>query len=271
VPVHDVGADRLGPLAPLIDQEASQYVACLVGGPASTVVADQILRGGEQGAAEVVARAGGVLPQPADGGAQQDRRAKGVRLKWTASVASTLSRLSKRATTRIGSLVDNVSLVIASLMGLVVRSLMGDAFRPRRVGFRWPGRRAITGRGLHSHPKRIRKDIVNAVGNTISRTFLCILGHMAATEPRPRRPEVSEGMAAARQRGVRLGRPKAPVPESARRAAELRDQGMSLAQIAAALEAERVPTPSGKGRWGKSNVQYVLARWDRERGDGQRQ
>jgi DNA invertase Pin-like site-specific DNA recombinase len=74
-------------------------------------------------------------------------------------------------------------------------------------------------------------------------------------------------MAAARERGVRLGRPHAPVPESAQRAVELRAQGMSLAQIAAALEEEKVPTPSGKGRWGKSNVQYVLARWDSEHGD----
>jgi len=72
-------------------------------------------------------------------------------------------------------------------------------------------------------------------------------------------------MAAARQRGVRLGRPTAPVPDSARRADELRGQGLSLAQIAAALDTEGVPTPSGRGRWGKSNVQYVLARWDQQR------
>ena len=74
-------------------------------------------------------------------------------------------------------------------------------------------------------------------------------------------------MQAARRRGVRLGRPPAAVPASAARAVELRAQGLSLAQIAAALDAEAVPTPSGKGRWGKSNVQYVLARWDREHAD----
>jgi len=73
-------------------------------------------------------------------------------------------------------------------------------------------------------------------------------------------------MAAARDRGVRLGRPEAPIPESAHRAAELRAQGNSLAQIAAALQAERIPTPSGRGQWQKSSVQYVLARWDQERG-----
>jgi len=78
-------------------------------------------------------------------------------------------------------------------------------------------------------------------------------------------------MAAARQRGVRLGRPPAPVPPSAQRAAELRAQGLSLAQIAEALNTEKVPTPSGRGRWGKSNVQYVLARWDSEHEDNQQQ
>jgi DNA invertase Pin-like site-specific DNA recombinase len=78
-------------------------------------------------------------------------------------------------------------------------------------------------------------------------------------------------MAAARQRGVRLGRPPAPVPPSAQRAAELRAQGLSLAQIAEALNTEQVPTPSGRGQWGKSNAQYVLARWDSEHGDNQQQ
>ena len=74
-------------------------------------------------------------------------------------------------------------------------------------------------------------------------------------------------MAAARQRGVRLGRPPAPVPPAAARAAELRGQGLSLAKIAETLTTEQVPTPSGKGQWGKSNVQYVLARFDNEHSD----
>jgi DNA invertase Pin-like site-specific DNA recombinase len=87
---------------------------------------------------------------------------------------------------------------------------------------------------------------------------------MAETEPRARRPEVAEGMAAARERGVRLGRPAAPVAQSARRAAELRAAGNSLAQIAATLDAEGVPTPSGRGQWRKSSVRHVLARWDQQ-------
>lgn len=81
-----------------------------------------------------------------------------------------------------------------------------------------------------------------------------------------RRPEVSAGMSAARDRGVRLGRPPAPVPPSAARAAQLRGEGMSLAAIAATLQAEDVPTPSGRGSWAKSSVQYVLARYDEAQG-----
>lgn len=69
-------------------------------------------------------------------------------------------------------------------------------------------------------------------------------------------------MAAARTRGVRLGRPAAGLPPSAARAGELRDQGLSLAGIAATLQAERVPTLSGHGAWSKSSVQYLLCRLD---------
>jgi hypothetical protein len=78
-------------------------------------------------------------------------------------------------------------------------------------------------------------------------------------------------MAAARQRGVRLGRPPTQTPAAGQRAAELRDQGLSLAQIGAALDAEQVPTPSGKGRWAKSSVRYVLTRFDSEQGGDQPQ
>ncbi|MEV6928426.1 recombinase family protein [Dactylosporangium sp. NPDC051485] len=90
---------------------------------------------------------------------------------------------------------------------------------------------------------------------------------MPQNEPRASRPEVAEGMAAARDRGVRLGRPPAALPEGAPRAAELRAAGNSLAQIAAALNAEQVATPSGRGQWTKSSVQYVLTRYDQERAE----
>jgi hypothetical protein len=87
---------------------------------------------------------------------------------------------------------------------------------------------------------------------------------MTTTEP-PRRPEVSEGMAAARARGVHVGRPRPPLPASALRADELRGQGFSLAKIATALTAENVPTVSGQEVWTKRSVQYLLIRLDADR------
>ena len=98
----------------------------------------------------------------------------------------------------------------------------------------------------------------------ISHTFFCTVAGMA-NEPvrRPERPEVAAGMAAARERGVKLGRPRlAALPPSARRAGELRAQGLSLNGIAAALNEEHVPTVKGNGAWTKSTVQYLLKRLD---------
>jgi hypothetical protein len=45
----------------------------------------------------------------------------------------------------------------------------------------------------------------------------------------------------------------------------------SLAQIAKKLDEEQVPTPSGKGGWSRSSVQYVLRRWDSGTNAGSRQ
>jgi hypothetical protein len=47
-------------------------------------------------------------------------------------------------------------------------------------------------------------------------------------------------------------------PETARRIADLRDQGLSLNAIAAALNAEGVPTPRGGAEWRASSVQAAL-------------
>lgn len=85
---------------------------------------------------------------------------------------------------------------------------------------------------------------------------------MSRIEDSRRRPEVAAGMAAARERGVRLGRPAQPLPASAERAGELRARGLSLAEIAAALTAETTLTPSGRAEWTRSSVRSLLARWD---------
>jgi DNA invertase Pin-like site-specific DNA recombinase len=47
-------------------------------------------------------------------------------------------------------------------------------------------------------------------------------------------------------------------PETARRIAELRDQGFSLNAIAAALNDEGIPTPRGGAEWRASSVQAAL-------------
>ncbi len=47
-------------------------------------------------------------------------------------------------------------------------------------------------------------------------------------------------------------------PEAARRIAELRDQGLSLGAIAAALNADGIPTPRGGAEWRASSVQGAL-------------
>jgi DNA invertase Pin-like site-specific DNA recombinase len=80
-----------------------------------------------------------------------------------------------------------------------------------------------------------------------------------------------EGMAAARDKGVRLGRP--PVGwrivegewqidperyEVVERAHALRAEGRTQAQIADALNAARVPTGSGRGRWAPGSVARLL-------------
>ena len=92
-------------------------------------------------------------------------------------------------------------------------------------------------------------------------TFLCTVAGMD-NEP-ARRPQVAAGMAAARERGVQLGRPRrAALPPSAGRAGQLRDEGLSLNAIAATLNEENVPTVRGQGAWTKSTVQYLLRRLD---------
>ena len=79
-----------------------------------------------------------------------------------------------------------------------------------------------------------------------------------------------EAMAAAKDKGVRLGRPpvgwaiengrwvrtlRFPVVQ---RAHELRNEGLTLQQVADRLNNENAPTGSGRGRWYPSNVSRLL-------------
>lgn len=66
-------------------------------------------------------------------------------------------------------------------------------------------------------------------------------------------------LAAARERGVQLGRPRSLPAESEARLHALRAEGRTLAATAEALNAEGVPTAHG-GRWHASTVARILAR-----------
>jgi DNA invertase Pin-like site-specific DNA recombinase len=81
-----------------------------------------------------------------------------------------------------------------------------------------------------------------------------------------RRAAVAAGIAAARERGVRLGRPATPVPAAGERVKQLRADGKSLAEIAELLNAEAVPSASGRP-WTKASVQYVVRRLEQHDAD----
>lgn len=67
-----------------------------------------------------------------------------------------------------------------------------------------------------------------------------------------------EAMAAKKAAGVRLGRPSTvPVPV-ARRIVDARAAGETFAAIAETLNADRVPTATGRARWYPASVRQVL-------------
>ena len=58
-----------------------------------------------------------------------------------------------------------------------------------------------------------------------------------------------DALRAARERGVRLGRPRQMSTEAIERIRELHRSGMRVAHIAEQLNREAVPTPTGRGTW----------------------
>lgn len=84
---------------------------------------------------------------------------------------------------------------------------------------------------------------------------------VAAEEKRKVSQRTKEGLAAARSKGVRLGRPSKISPKLTQHIVKLRmEEGLSAQAIAARLDAKHVPTPgNGKG-WAHSTVRAVLAR-----------
>ncbi|MDQ3053784.1 MAG: recombinase family protein [Actinomycetota bacterium] len=73
-----------------------------------------------------------------------------------------------------------------------------------------------------------------------------------------------EGLAAKRAQGVRLGRRVGLPAEVRDRITEQREAGLTLAAIAAALNADAVPTAQGGALWHPSTVRAVLASLQRD-------
>src|SRR5438128_11842459 len=86
-----------------------------------------------------------------------------------------------------------------------------------------------------------------------------VLATFAQFERRLIGQRTREALAVKRQEGVRLGRPRT-LPEQVRnRIRRERTKRRSLAAIAAALNADGVPTAHGGARWHASTVRAVLA------------
>lgn len=69
-----------------------------------------------------------------------------------------------------------------------------------------------------------------------------------------------DGLAAAKAKGIRLGRPRCLPEDVALRVAELRDGGATLAAIADQFNSEQVPTARGGKRWYPNTIRAVLNR-----------
>lgn len=65
-------------------------------------------------------------------------------------------------------------------------------------------------------------------------------------------------LAAKRARGERLGRERLATPGVVRRIVMDRNAGLSFARIAAALEAEGIPSPSGRPNWQPSTTRRIF-------------
>lgn len=74
-----------------------------------------------------------------------------------------------------------------------------------------------------------------------------------------------EALAAKREAGVLLGRPRQIPDDVVARIVAEREEGRTLTAIAADLTAEGIPTARGGGVWWQSTVSGALARYDAER------
>jgi len=99
-------------------------------------------------------------------------------------------------------------------------------------------------------------DLSSPTGEFVA-TIMCAAAQL---ERRMIGARTKDGLAAAKAKGIRLGRPRSLPEDVALRVAELRNGGATLAAIADQLNAEQVPTARGGVRWYPNTIRAILAR-----------
>lgn len=98
-------------------------------------------------------------------------------------------------------------------------------------------------------------DMTTPSGRLVANVMACV----AEWERDAIRARTTEALAAAKARGTRLGRPRRIDPALLARIVSLRATGASHRQIAAALTAAGVPTPTGRSVWNPGSIGGYLA------------
>jgi DNA invertase Pin-like site-specific DNA recombinase len=87
-----------------------------------------------------------------------------------------------------------------------------------------------------------------------------VMGTFARFEKRLIGQRTSEALQAKKRQGIQLGTPRRTSDDLVRRIVAMRQDGASLAAIAAQLNTECVPTVQGGARWWPSTIAAVLGR-----------
>ncbi len=99
----------------------------------------------------------------------------------------------------------------------------------------------------------INLDLSTAAGRMMARTVV----NFAEYERELISERTKAGLAAKKQRGEPIGRPRLAKPGVVRRIVLDRNSGQSFAKIAAALEAEGILSPAGRPNWQASTVRRI--------------
>lgn len=99
-------------------------------------------------------------------------------------------------------------------------------------------------------------DLSSPTGEFVA-TIMCAAAQL---ERRMIGARTKDGLAAAKAKGIKLGRPRSLPEDLALRVTELRQQGATLAAIADLFNIEQVPTARGGVRWYPNTIRAILAR-----------